>query len=363
MEMKKLLLNILLMLLILFLGSIILNEVVYGKLKITPWYSGSELIQQKRNRILKSDNKYNTLLIGSSRVYRQIDPAILDSATAGKANTQSYNFGINWLFSPETFYVYEQLVNNEKLNFKFVVIELSKIPSVDYSNLHTTRTTYWYNWKLYNFVINTVWHANFSLGEKVYLSGIHTISFIDKLINLGYLTNAIAFNDKQTFKQISFSDNGYEPLSKSEKNSGGAFAEENAGGRRQVFLSDTSVVTKRKAISKNKFQKYDDHPELLEKYNKFYADALNSMAADAKKSGTHLIFLLSPRIDASQYDELIPLFHHLHPDHRIEISDSRKNPELYLSANSFDETHLNDEGAKIYSTILGKKINELGAGK
>lgn len=361
--MRKLFLNIALVLMLIFSFSIIFSSFIYPKLNITPWYWGSDLIQQKRNELVHNNKNYNTLLIGSSRVYRQIDPVILDSVTADGAITHSYNFGINWLFAPETFYVYDQLGNRENLKFKYVVIELSKIRSVDYDNLHTSRTTYWYDWKLYSFALKTVWHSNFSIGEKVYLAGIHTVSYIDKLINLGYFTDAIAFNDKKIELQSMVENKGYEPLSKAESKKGIAFAEENASGRRKAFLNDTSVVTKRKTISNNKFQKYDEQPELLEKYNKFYAYALNEMADDASKNGTHLVFLLSPRIDASQYDELIPLFQHIHPAHRIELSDSRKYPELYLSANSFDETHLNDRGAVLYSTLLGEKLNALRVGK
>jgi hypothetical protein len=83
------------------------------------------------------------------------------------------------------------------------------------------------------------------------------------------------------------------------------------------------------------------------------------MIDNAARNGITLFFLLSPRIDLKQYDELIPLCHHIKPGHCIEISDSDKFPELYLASNSSDETHLNTKGAKIYSSILARKLDEL----
>jgi len=341
------------LLFLILIASILMGKLVYPQLGLTPWYWGSELIAQKRNSINKNQEAYNTLFIGSSRVYRHVDPVVVDSFTKGNLNTRSYNFGINWLFAPESFFVYDQLLHTEKMNFKYVIIELSKIRSVDYSNLHTTRTTYFYDNQNYIFSIKSILYSNFSIGEKIYLSGIHTLSYIDHVINLGYFTDAIAFSD--SISHMELTTNGYEPLSGAEKIN----AEENIMSRHRAFLNDTSVVSKRKQISESKFRKYDEHPELLEKYNRYYADKLNTMAAEAKKQGTHLVFLLSPRIDASQYDELIPLFHYLHRAHRIEISDARKYPEFYISEYSFDETHLNARGAALYSAILARKLTQI----
>ena len=66
-----------------------------------------------------------------------------------------------------------------------------------------------------------------------------------------------------------------------------------------------------------------------------------------------------PRVDLNQYNELIPQFTNIHPAHRIEISDGRKYPELYLAANSLDRKYLNTEWAKIYTSILATKMNEI----
>ncbi len=119
------------------------------------------------------------------------------------------------------------------------------------------------------------------------------------------------------------------------------------------------AVTRRLNMSAKQFAKFDDYPELLNNYNYFYGEALNKMIIKAKENGIHLVFLLSPRIDYNQYNELIPLFNHIDEHHRIEISDARKYPQLYSAAYSFDDTHLNEEGADIYTAILARKLTAL----
>src|SRR5687767_1774420 len=119
--------------------SLALHFLVYPALNLVPWTWGAELLHKKRTEILIRSDEYNNLVIGSSRVYRQVNPMVLDSVTA-QNSLKSYNLGINWLFAPESFYVFDQLVNSDNLRLKCVIMELSKIRAIDYANLHTART-------------------------------------------------------------------------------------------------------------------------------------------------------------------------------------------------------------------------------
>jgi len=356
--MKKFTIRMLQISLLFFMMSLFLNLVVYPSLKIAPWTWGSDLLQFKREELLKNSKEYNTLIIGSSRVYRQVNPKLLDSVADPSLQLKSYNMGVNWLFAPETFYVLDQLTNTDSLQFKFVVMELSKIRSIDFANFHTARIKYWYNWSNYIFTIKAVAASGFSIYEKVYTIFAHTVSYIDQLINLGYLTETAKFKTdivETGMENANTGTDGFLPLSISEKSS----KEENTMQRNRQFLSDTSVVTRRGEVSVTQFERFEKNPELLKKYNRIYAENLNNMIAESEKKGIFLVFLLSPRIDNNQYKELLPLFNQIDPRHRIEISDGRKFPELYLAENSFDGTHLNKVGADLYTTILASRLSTL----
>lgn len=330
---------------------------IYPKLAIVPWTYGSGLLHEKREAILSEPGKYNSLIIGSSRVYRQIDPLLLDSVVGEKLNLSTYNLGVNWLFAPETFYVLDQLTQTDNLKINCAVIELSKIRSIDFTNLHTARIKYWYSLSNYLFTIRSVAGSNFSFIEKSATIVLHTVSYIGKLINLGYLTEAFAFktNINNADKNSETGKNGFLPLNISGNDS----SEENALARHQLFLSDTASVTRRMNTSINQFQKFDQNSKLLNSYNKFYAGKLNEMILKHKNNGTHLVFVLSPRIDENQYNELIPLFNQINAAHRIELSDAGKYPQFYMAINSFDETHLNEKGAALYTTLLATKLKAL----
>ncbi|MDQ3049931.1 MAG: hypothetical protein M3Q95_03495 [Bacteroidota bacterium] len=354
--MKKFSIRFLQITLVIFLMSLVLHLVFYPSLSVTPWTWGSDLLQFKRQQVVESQEKFNCLIIGSSRVYRQVNPALLDSLIDSPLNT--YNMGVNWLFAPESFYVMDQLVSTDSVPLKCVIIELSKIRSIDYSNLHTARTKYWYNFSNFVFTLRAVASSNFAFHERIATILAHTVSYVDQLINLGYLTEAFHFrtatkNSIETPEEIG--NNGYLPLSVSNA----VTVEENVNDRHRKFLQDTSVVTRRYTTSVNQFRKFEENPDLLNRYNRVYAEALNDRISQAKLKGIHLVFLLTPRIDHNQYNELIPLFNTIHPEHRIEISDGRKYPQLYFAGYSFDETHLNTAGADLFTTLLAEKLKPI----
>ncbi len=343
---------------LIFVMSLLLHLLVYPSLSLTPWTRGSELLELKRQQLVNSGKKFNTLVIGSSRVFRQVNPVLLDSLMGQQHQLNTYNLGINWLFAPESFYVMDQLVTTDNLPLKCVVIELSKIQFIDYSNLHTARTKYWYNFSDFVFTVRAVANSNFAVHERIATISAHGISYVDQLLNLGYLTEAFHFKTVTkniSAKPVTAGINGFLPLNETEATT----VEENVNERHQKFLQDTSVVTRRYDISVKQFRKFEENPELLTRYNRVYAEALNERIRIAKSRGIHLVFLLTPRIDQNQYNELIPLFNAINPQHRIEISDARNYPELYLSQNSFDETHLNARGADLFTTLLSEKLSPL----
>ena len=361
-DMKKFFIKLILLSTLIFVMSRVLGLLIYPSLNLTPWSWGSEIIDQKKNWLNEHRDDYNMLVIGSSRVYRQVDPEILDSLVIAPEKIKSFNFGVNWLFIPETFYVYDNLVKKEELKYNYVIIEISKIRSIDFANFYTTRTKYWTNFSNTIFAIKAIWSSNFAIHEKVATVLSYSVNYLSNLINLGYFTEAFSYTTNKSlyagFPDMGEQKNGYNTLTTQPIGSS-LSKEENTEARHKKFLSDTSVVTNRLSMSTRQFDKFEKNPQLLNRYNTYYANHINKMIDDAKKNGTHLVFLMSPRVDLNQYNELIPLFNNIQPAHRIEISDGRKYPELYLAANSFDETHLNTEGAKIYTTILATKMNEL----
>lgn len=359
--MKKLFLRILTIGLLTFAASLVLHYHVYPLFKLTTWSWGSPIIHQKRLYLDRHPDDFNMVVIGSSRVYRQIDPSILDTEIVADTSVKAFNFGVNWLFAPESFYIFDHLKKDHP-NLKYAIIELSKIKSIDYPNLHTTRIKYWYNFDRITFALKAISTSVFSFPEKLATSVAHLISYFDKLINLGYVTEAVDFNSNHMYSdkydELGPDLNGFKPYADVDPSK--IVTEPGEDQMWNVrFHNDTSVVTRRKEISAMQFAKFESNPELLQTYNTNYVHHLKEMISQAKSQGIHLIFLISPRVDKNQYNEIIPVFNQLPPSNRIEISDSRDYPELYLARYSTDETHLNKSGSVIYTKILARKINDI----
>ena len=73
-------------------------------------YWGNEEYQSKIETFKKQ--KYNTVFFGSSRILTGINPKYLDSLVNGTDNIKSYNLATTGTWSNETFYIYEQFLND-----------------------------------------------------------------------------------------------------------------------------------------------------------------------------------------------------------------------------------------------------------
>src|ERR1051326_176735 len=72
--------------------------------------------------------EYDTIFLGSSRVYHGVSPAAFDAAMApagGRAH--SYNLGIDGMLPPETFYVIDQLLAAKPRGLRRIFIELEDV--------------------------------------------------------------------------------------------------------------------------------------------------------------------------------------------------------------------------------------------
>jgi len=106
-------------------------------------------VSQKFRFFTAHKDEFDTLFIGSSRVYFQISPAIFDRITRESGTpTRSFNFGIGGMYLPETAYLLEQILNLKPRNLKWVFIEYDEVQTKWSSDNETSRRAlYWADWK------------------------------------------------------------------------------------------------------------------------------------------------------------------------------------------------------------------------
>ena len=106
-------------------------------------------VSQKFRFFAAHKDEFDTLFIGSSRIYFQISPAIFDRITReGGLPTHSFNFGIGGMYLPETAYLLEQILNLKPRNLKRVFIEYDELQTKwSPENQTSRRALYWADWK------------------------------------------------------------------------------------------------------------------------------------------------------------------------------------------------------------------------
>jgi hypothetical protein len=106
-------------------------------------------VSQKFRFFAAHKDEFDTLFIGSSRVYFQISPAIFDRVTRERGlPTHSFNFGIGGMYLPETSYLLEQILNLKPRNLRWVFIEYDELQTKwSPENQTSRRALYWADWK------------------------------------------------------------------------------------------------------------------------------------------------------------------------------------------------------------------------
>jgi hypothetical protein len=106
-------------------------------------------VSQKFRFFAAHKDEFDTLFIGSSRIYFQISPAVFDRVTRESGlPTHSFNFGIGGMYLPETAYLLEQILNLKPRNLKWVFIEYDELQTKwSPENQTSRRALYWADWK------------------------------------------------------------------------------------------------------------------------------------------------------------------------------------------------------------------------
>jgi len=118
-------------------------------------------VSQKFRFFAAHKDEFDTLFIGSSRVYFQISPAIFDRVTLESGlPTHSFNFGVGGMYLPETSYLLEQILNLKPRNLRWVFIEYDEMQTKwSPENQTSRRALYWADWKRVSLLVRKLTDA------------------------------------------------------------------------------------------------------------------------------------------------------------------------------------------------------------
>ncbi len=308
-----------------------------------PYYWGNPGIATKIEFLEEKQDAYNLFFMGSSRVYRQIDPEIFDAHTD---SIHSFNLAYRATFNPETYYLLEHFIKRKATQPTYIMIELQNFIPIADKNLGTIEASYYLNYPQLKLAIQDsiqgksvreIWQNDFT---KNYLK-----AYWNNIWNVGQLKEITAAHPgkgERTKKALGAAKNGFRPLDADIKTSKGLCKRL----ERLHANSDNYQGKSTYLAALNEYKKYQNRA-----CSKTHLEYIQQIIKKAEGQNYHLIFLLPPK-----KPELLPLFTQIDENHKINMCDPVDFPHLYETKYWFDEKHLNEYGAALFSRYLVDKF-------
>ena len=121
--------------------------------RLAPWPRMEELAE-KLAYFARHKDEFDTLFIGSSRIYHGIAPQVFDAVV----KTHSLNLGIDGMNMPESSCFLEKILEQKPARLKWVFVELTPFRlSMDENRLETARGMYWHDWTRMKWIVGELW--------------------------------------------------------------------------------------------------------------------------------------------------------------------------------------------------------------
>ncbi|WP_137089480.1 hypothetical protein [Mangrovivirga cuniculi] len=354
--MKKLLFKIFLLCL-----SVLIINVIIKQFITLPVTWGFERLDSKYNHFTENLEKYNTLMIGSSRLYRQVNVGTFDSINNRSGiDTKTFNFGVHTMSAADTYRFLDALSDSlENGDLDNVFIELMNTNHVSVKNLGTIRSTFWYDKESVVFGVRSILNSNRSTINKIYGSISHLLSYSLEFTNAGYISNYLEYQTIDTKSEkyqyyLGPYQSGYFPLMDEMIDPTTDEADRSVlKARYEDFLRDTSSATTYKNIS---IESYSD--QSYDSFNQYHYNYLEGIISKLESKGIRVFILFPPRQTKENYMELIPILNQFPEEQVISVSSGIEYPELYLAKYSFDFGHLNNEGSELFTREISRKFRK-----
>lgn len=338
------------------IGILVIVFANFMKLLFPPDYHwGNEYFNNKIEYLATDKNytKFETYFLGSSRIYRHIDPSIYDSLVNTKTGKESssYNLGSPGTFAPQSYYLYRNFLDSDlSNNAKTVFIELSDIHPVGIKNLSADRNIYWINFKDLNFIVNSVWsNENYGKLKKAQIATTYSLTLLQKLFQFKQY-RPYFFDEIETKEKPQYIKNGFYSLDDELSNTLDSTQHKELIKRKEAPISkplNTSRETALKAFTATSA-----------KIDQVQFSMLQEMITISEKKNIQLYFVFAPR---KVSENLVSLYAQLPENNKVEVADPLKYPEMYHPEYTFDIGHLNDKGVFFFtSELVNDQMNSIG---
>lgn len=323
-----------------FLAGLCVTSVGIHKLLPVP---SVPAVQAKLSYLAEHVNEYDTLFLGSSRIYHQIIPEQFDLMMAERGvPTRSFNCGVDGMRPPEDSYVLDAIRSFSPQKLRWVVLELGALRMpVDSDKKGTVRAVYWHDWERLMIMTRRAFLKEKKrklsdrledLREPLSHLADHIALFAQNMGNIGRAEVLVHYLKKKRPPKVYMQPLGL-------RNDGFVIT-----GRPETILEKDRVPFERE-LAKRK-----EHPSRPDEADPVSQLALGRMIKKIRQMGATPILVVPPTtgkkkfVPSADYSDVVVL----------DYSDIEKYAVLYENRYRLDTDHVNTEGAKVFTEIFAK---------
>ncbi len=304
-------------------------------------------VQAKLEWIKAHPEGFDTLFIGTSRIYHHILPSRFDQLMAERGvPTHSFNAGIDAMRAPEDAYMLDQILRLHRGQLRWVFLESNAVrPLIDEDKRNTNRLVYWHDWER----LSILFHEEFDdRKESKHLRGViknlwdpageflaHAGIFVQNTVNYGRGCAPLG-----NWLNPDFAPIDWRPLGPKED----GFAE--------IPLPKADEMTKNLAELRRDITLRRQRPTVPDDGSAASQAALRTMLKKIAEAHATAVLIIPPTTASKVFRPVpgsatAPLF---------DFCNLEKYPELYEERVRLDTSHMNTAGAEIFTRLLADQF-------
>ncbi len=297
-------------------------------------------------------DEFDVVYFGSSRVFRGIDPRIVDAELAAAGvPARSFNLAVGGMGAFETDYLLQRIAEMKPARLRWIIFEgLAFDPTfIRTENVHAARTVFWHTPAETKYALQATSRLDTSWFDKLSLGVTHVQLLLWKYANYGSGQSFVAaitgesrdpYGRALTPEQLA-DGRGYQALeTMSDKDD--ALLRANLLANRKAIEEQIAQMTKKRS----------ERPDLSD----YDLDALRAQYRAAESMGARLVYLLFAAVEAPP--EILALHERGDIPLLFDFYDPERFPKMFDLELYFDAGHLNREGAVEFSKLLGATLAE-----
>ncbi|HVR29134.1 MAG TPA: hypothetical protein VMS86_06310 [Thermoanaerobaculia bacterium] len=313
-----------------------------------PW-TGSDLLGQKMEQLLDDVDRYDAVFIGSSRIYRQLEPDTFDATfAAAGVPMRSFNLGVPDMRMLEVLFLARWLLHNQPERLDLLVVDAESDPLfIREENLLSDRIVRWHDGRNFAAIARQVRRASPTRATALYQIGRHAVPLVHHVTHLGRGLERIASR--------------YAPVPR-----------EAPPEQRGFYAGDEEMVASPSAAQRAELELF--HGRLHGDLDRFHRDVARlassprlgaltdpfeiELFAELERMtagrGVRVVFLLDARPEETP--NLVWAGENGVIGSLLRFDDPERYPDLYDPALRFDRHHVSKAGAKLYTAEVARRI-------